>query len=293
MAENSAISWCTHTFNPWLGCQKVSPACDFCYAEAWAKRAGWPELWQGERRRTTPQNWQKPVKWNKRCGELGVRESVFCLSLGDIMDNQVDPQWRTDLFTLVYETPHLDWLFLTKRPQNVLKMLVESYFPDVENVVFGTTVENQEEADRRRPSMAAVAAAGWKTFVSYEPALEPVDWTGWEFIGCLISGGESGGKARGSLRSSFRGARDFALANDIRYHHKQNGEFIDADELALAINTAAGQAAGTHLCTYDDALRLAGRRLVEHQSDGSTLIRVGVEAAGRLLDGVEHLGMPA
>ena len=65
MGADSKIEWCDHTFNPWFGCTRVSPACDHCYAEAWARRTGHPELWQGERRRTTGANWLLPLKWNK------------------------------------------------------------------------------------------------------------------------------------------------------------------------------------------------------------------------------------
>ena len=57
MGENSKIEWTDHTFNPWVGCTKLTPACDNCYAEGWARRTGNPDLWNGERRRTAPGNW--------------------------------------------------------------------------------------------------------------------------------------------------------------------------------------------------------------------------------------------
>lgn len=81
MAENSKIEWTDHTFNPWVGCTKVSPACDRCYAEGWAKRAGCAALWQGERRHTTPENWRKPLKWNAAAYASGIHPRVFCASL--------------------------------------------------------------------------------------------------------------------------------------------------------------------------------------------------------------------
>jgi protein gp37 len=93
MAENSKIEWTDHTFNPWVGCTKISPACDNCYAESWAKRTGGAHLWQGERRRTTPANWQAPMRWNRDAERDGVRRKVFCASLADVFDNQV-PEWK-------------------------------------------------------------------------------------------------------------------------------------------------------------------------------------------------------
>lgn len=80
MAENTKIEWCDHTFNPWVGCTKVSPACDHCYAESWAKRTGQSGLWAGERRRTSPANWRMPLKWNRQAEADGVRRQVPVLA---------------------------------------------------------------------------------------------------------------------------------------------------------------------------------------------------------------------
>ena len=121
MAENSGIEWTDHTFNPWTGCTKVSPACDHCYAEAWSKRSGHVE-WgpHGERRRT--KTWGNPVKWNRKAGHEGKRFRVFCASLADVFDNHRSIQfdWRRDLYQLIDDTPNLDWLLLTKRQEHVL-----------------------------------------------------------------------------------------------------------------------------------------------------------------------------
>src|ERR1039458_2213458 len=123
MAENSKIEWTDHTFNPWWGCTPVSSACDFCYAEALSKRFG-KDLWGNKpRQRTSAQNWNQPRKWNRQAEKMGVRYRVFCASMADVFDNQVPTEWRDDLWQLIRETPHLDWLLLTKRPQNISKML--------------------------------------------------------------------------------------------------------------------------------------------------------------------------
>ncbi len=99
MAENSKIEWTTHTFNPWIGCQKVSPGCDHCYAEAlmdtrWGKVKWGPH---GERKRTSEANWKQPLRWAKAAN--GTRPRVFCASLADVFDNQV-PDMMTDAATI-------------------------------------------------------------------------------------------------------------------------------------------------------------------------------------------------
>src|ERR1700712_493898 len=116
MGENSKIEWCDHTFNPWIGCQKVSPGCDNCYAEALMdKRLGRVE-WgpHGERLRTSPANWAKPLQWDRAAAKAGVRHRVFCASLADWLDNKVPRRWRIDLAAIIRQTPNLDWLLLTK-----------------------------------------------------------------------------------------------------------------------------------------------------------------------------------
>lgn len=188
MAETTTIEWTVSgdgtpgaTFNPWVGCQKVSPGCDHCYAEGWAKRSGLVKWGPGaQRRRTSPANWRKPLKWNAGAEASGIRRKVFCASLADVFDNQVPQEWRAALWDLIAATPCLDWLLLTKRPQNIVKML--PYNPFVlapewpwPNVWLGTTVENQEEADRRISHLLAVPAT--VHFLSCEPLLGPIDIT--------------------------------------------------------------------------------------------------------------------
>lgn len=177
MAENSKIEWTDHTFNPWVGCTKVGPACDHCYAEAWARRTGSPQLWQGERRRTSEANWRQAQKWNAEAERTGKRAKVFCASLADVFDNRVPDEWRRDLWDMILTTPALDWLLLTKRPQNIAKMLPterdgKAWGDGWPNVWLGTTVENQEQADLRIPHLLDTPAA--KRFLSCEPLLEPI-----------------------------------------------------------------------------------------------------------------------
>lgn len=147
----------------------------------------------GERKRTSPANWKLPLRWAKAAKAAGGRRPrVFCSSLADVFDNQVDPSWRIDLFDLIGETEELNWLLLTKRPENIAKMLPTNWnVDDYSNVWLGTTCEDQANYDRRWPILSKIPAA--VHFISYEPAIGPLrlhigakqpDW--------LICGGESG-----------------------------------------------------------------------------------------------------
>lgn len=197
MAETTGIAWCDSTFNPWIGCTKVSPGCDNCYAEALDKR----HRWQGDthwgagkpRMRTSAANWRKPLAWNRKAAETGKPWRVFCASLADVFDNEAPEAWRADLWALVAATPALTWLLLTKRIGNAAKMLPEE---TPRNIWLGATVVDQEEADRDVPKLLATPA--YTRFVSYEPALGPVDWTRFKGLDWIIVGGEStqGAKAR-------------------------------------------------------------------------------------------------
>ena len=200
MGENSAIEWCDHTFNPWIGCQAISPACDNCYAAAWVNGRLRGNF--SQRRRTVADNWRKPLRWDRMAKAAGVRHRVFCASLADVFDNQVPEEWRADLWDLIQHTEHLDWLLLTKRPQNIAKMLPQPStgwqnpgwpWP---NVWLGTTVENQAEADRRILQLLAVPAA--KRFLSCEPLLGPV-----RILGHLMEGVDPGHCAACGGRHGF------------------------------------------------------------------------------------------
>lgn len=194
MGENTKTEWAHHTFNPWLGCTKLSAACDHCYAETWADRFGLSELWAGKRRRTSAANWLKPLGWNRRAEAEGRRYRVFCASLADVFDNQVPVSWREDLWALIERTPNLDWLLLTMRPQNIVKMLPADWGAGWPNVWLGTTVENQQEADRRIPQLLSVPAQ--VRFLSCEPLLGPLDLRRWLVISwqCSYCGGYFAGR---------------------------------------------------------------------------------------------------
>jgi protein gp37 len=153
------------------------------------------------------------------------------------------------------------------------------------NVFIGCTAENQERADELRPHMARIDAHGWKTFVSYEPALGPVDWTGWEFLKQLISGGESGWKARPSHPDWHRSARDFAAAHGIAYLFKQHGEWAPG-------RPGDSTESGKWMHINGDTFGPVEGEPFTPAPLSSHVVRIGKKAAGRLLDGVEHNGFP-
>lgn len=201
MAEKTAIAWTDSTFNPWIGCTQVGPGCDNCYAKTLDNRHRWGGAthWGAgvARKRTAEAYWRQPLTWNRKAAASGKPWRVFCASLADVFDNEVPQEWRTDLFRLIAKTPYLTWLLLTKRIGNAAPMLRTMLVdhPFLPNVWIGATIVNQEEADRDMPKLLATPAA--KRFVSYEPALGPVDW--FPFRGGLdwiIVGGESGTSAR-------------------------------------------------------------------------------------------------
>jgi protein gp37 len=227
--ENSKIEWTDHTFNPWVGCTKVSPACDGCYAEhLMDTRLGRVTWGAGEdRQRTAPANWRKPLAWDRAAAADPEPTYVFCASLADVFDNEVDPLWRRDLFDLIEKTPHLTWLLLTKRVGNVIKMTDPlagcRIVPD--NAAIGSTMANQEEYDRDRMKLVEVkrVCAPRFTFGSFEPLLGPIildknapDW--------IITGGETDQgqhKARFADPAWFRSMRDQAAALGRAFFMKQ------------------------------------------------------------------------
>lgn len=229
MAANSKIEWTDHTFNPWIGCTKVSPACDGCYAEAMMdhrlRRVEWGS---GEdRKRTSAANWRKPLSWNKAAAASGERPYVFCASLADVFDNEVDPEWRRDLMALIEATPNLTWLLLTKRIGNVLKMTDPAngcaLLP--RNVAIGATIANQMEYDRDRMKLWEVKQAREPlfTFGSFEPLLGPVILDGYA-PDWVIAGGEttqSHHRARASDPRWFRDLRDSSARFGSAFFMKQ------------------------------------------------------------------------
>ncbi|HEY0966969.1 MAG TPA: DUF5131 family protein [Opitutaceae bacterium] len=209
MAENSKISWTTHTFNPWIGCSKVSPACRLCYAMMlMAVRYGRVEWGPGKpRSRTSNGNWKKVRSWDRQAAKDGTRPRVFCASLADWLDHEVPIEWLADLLELIRTTTHLDWLLLTKRPEQWRARLEAVCEIDGDsiawswlkgnapaNVWFGFSAEDAGWFDWRWNYVKHIPAR--VVFCSNEPSLGrlvlPADFLALGSKAWVINGGESG-----------------------------------------------------------------------------------------------------
>lgn len=287
MGDQTNISWADKTFNPVLGCARVSPACDGCYAahmmETRFQRVTWggPGKGVGTRVRTSEGYWRQPLSWDRAAAKAGTRPFVFCASLADVFDNQWQTEWRRDLFDLIEKTPNLVWLLLTKRPQNIVGLWQEAMLARPgwlgkawpANAAIGTTVEDQTRADQNVFSLVS-AAHRLKpafTFLSCEPLLGPIVIEDITEIGWIITGGETDQgehKARPTHPDWLRSVRDQCAAVGVPYHHKQNGEWVSVSEVA---------GAGDHFIF----------------PDGATVRRTGKKLSGRTIDGVTHDAFPA
>ncbi len=334
MAEKTGVGWCHHTFNAWVGCDAVSPACDNCYARTFVTGRMGKDF--DVRWRTSPANWRQPLLWNRKALAAGERRRVFCASLADVWDNQVPIEWLADLLDLIRETPALDWMLLTKRPMNILKLLrharaaaINTWRDDLAdwldrwinrrqppaNVWLGVSVERQAEADERIPDLLATPAA--VRFISAEPLLGPVDLTnikppgshfgdahGWSAIwrgnpigrpalDLVIVGGENGD--RPMHPDWVRSMRDQCAASGAAFFLKQWGAWAPHKPSSggdLGGDIRAGRVRIVHPSGRSDVeiSQATGGRSTEPGSQ--YMKRVGKKAAGRLLDGVEHNGMP-
>jgi protein gp37 len=203
MGEITEIAWTDSTFNPHIGCAKVAAGCTNCYAESYANRYGKAQ-WgvDGTRVKTSDSYWKQPIKWNKDAEKAGRRHRVFCASLADVFEDWKGPihnskglkiiatdeklgrpsmksgpltmdHIRKDLFKLIDDTPKLDWLLLTKRPENIVKM-----WPDDRsrsNVWLLTSVATQGDAVRNIPYLVKCRDLVPVLGVSAEPLIGPLD----------------------------------------------------------------------------------------------------------------------
>jgi len=251
MGEKTGISWCDHTFNPWIGCQKVSSGCENCYAARDNKRYKWVNEWGKDYRRTSETNWKKPIQWAKQAVKDGIVRRVFCASLADVFDENVPKEWQEKLWSLILETNEiggLEWLILTKRPENIIDFIDDEFEARVKNVRIGVTCENQEMADKRMP----ILLDSWhgKNFISVEPMLSAISFektaysikqigerkiAGFTLSGLMrqidwiICGCESGSNARPCNLEWVRDIRDICVESNIPFFLKQlhiNGKLI-------------------------------------------------------------------
>lgn len=249
MSETN-ISWTDYSFNPWIGCNKVSEGCKFCYAEEFVARrlavrmvrsdGVVTEKFWGDKapRRFRPETaWKDPIKWDRTAERQGVRRKVFCASLADVFEDRPDLETpRRRLWETIRATPNLDWQLLTKRPENITRLLPADWGVNVNgypNVWLGVSAENQSRWNERVPVLCQIPAR--VHFVSYEPALGRVDPAStyplvpeW-----VICGGESGLHRRGFDPEWAREMRDQCRSLGIAFWFKQGSHRFPGKQTEL------------------------------------------------------------
>lgn len=287
MADGTHISWCDATWNVVTGCAIKSPACASCYAMKLA----------GTRLRHTPSRqgltiatmagpvWNGEVRFNEQWLDQPLRwrkpRDVFVIAHGDLFYERVPIEWQHRINIVMRRAAQHRMLVLTKRPEVMFDFM--SKCSPMPHIWLGVSVEDQVRADERHDALEALAAFGWNTWVSYEPALGAVEWEPWSFIRWLVSGGESdsdGKSARPSHPDWHRAARDFCLAHDIPFHFKQHGAWLPIGDYLEPLTC---QERPVHVWPA----QIKGTAVFPHS------IRVGKKAAGALLDGTEWRQMPA
>lgn len=226
MSEYSHISWTNATFNPWSGCVKISPACTFCYAAALPPSMRRGAEWGKDTPRIPASEayWREPVKWNAKAAKKGERVRVFCASVADVFEARDDLDgYRARLWALIEATPSLDWLLLTKRPEEIMRRIPAEWRDGLPpNVWAGTTVENQKYADERIGHLVTVPAR--VRWLSMEPLCGPVDLTEYlDRLQWIVAGGESGHGARASDVQWYRDLRMQTGCEGVAFHMKQLG----------------------------------------------------------------------
>lgn len=252
MGAESKIEWCDATINFWWGCTKVSPGCANCYAEGISKRFG-DDIWgKGKPRKKIASASAEAYKLNRKAAKSGIRLRVFGSSMGDWLDPEVPVDWLAEMLETIRQTPHLDWLLLTKRiSYEWMRFYALAHYLSVvdetddllrwvrdwvngappENVWVGVSVENQESADSRIPWLLRLPAA--VRFLSSEPLLAEVNvgldndnyapWSDRAKIDWIIVGGESGPCARACKVWWIRDLIKQAKCADVPVFVKQLG----------------------------------------------------------------------
>jgi protein gp37 len=298
MGKNSKIEWCDHTWNPWFGCTEVGPACDFCYARVLMDERYGKVTWGAgaDRIRTSEANWREPFKWDRAASVAGKIATVFCLSLGDIWDNEVDPIWRRDAFDVMRRTPNLFYLLLSKRIGNAPKMCDPFHGNPLlpSNCALGSTMINQEEWDRdiRKLKDAAILLQPRFTFASVEPMLGAIDARN-DLPDWVIVGGESGPHARPMHPEWARDLHAQCKFSGVPFFFKQWGEWLPSHQ-GSAWKPIPDNVIGPHCIATNGAVSNGGELKggPEKRPLWCMIQKVGKKAAGRLLDGVEHSEWP-
>jgi protein gp37 len=219
------------TFNPWIGCSKIDPLCANCYASVdtftRVNRSRGRELWgpDAERHVTSSANWLKPIKWDRDAAAAGELRGVFCASLADICEDRRDLDApREWLWELIRWCDSLDFMLLTKRPQNIGRLVPQDILDRVWMGVSAGTVAGLKRVELLMRHRA------FRRFVSAEPLLEDIDFDPMDLayrdddgrpVDLVIVGCESGHRARRTEDVWVRGVRENCAASGVSFFLKQ------------------------------------------------------------------------
>lgn len=277
MGENSKIEWTKHSFNPWIGCKKISEGCKNCYALRDSSKNDLAIFWEiDDRQKMKESYWRKPLKWNDKV-KPGERDFVFCGSMCDICDPLGMKKFRyliNNLFELIKQTPNLFWVLLTKRPERFKKTLPKDWGEGYDNVMLMTTCENQKRTNERLPELLDNKSKYYG--VSAEPLLEDIDFGEYlKYLNWVIVGGESGEKSRPLHPSSVYYIKDQCEEYSTPFFFKQWGECLHESQLILDVHTPVDK----HWKKYSFGNNELGYYM-------------GKENSGCLLDGKEYNQLP-
>lgn len=232
MGKLSSIEWTDHTWSPWWGCTKVSRGCKRCYAETLAKRTGFA-IWGQDagRRHLSSKHWEEPYKWNEEAGRKGVEYKVFP-SMCDPFERRPDlDPLRRRFFDLIATTKNLQWLLLTKRPEELISYPRLPANAHLLATVEGNTVK--ERIDQLRNYRKLYHVAGRIYGLSIEPLVEYLDLSPSDLRGIdwAIVGGETGAGAepmRGSWAQAVLNATKKSFSTSFFF--KQWGDALPCDK---------------------------------------------------------------
>ena len=208
-STKTTIEWTDKTWNPTVGCNKVSPGCKNCYAEALTKRF-YKQYPNGFEFTIHPQRLDEPRRWRKS-------SRVFVNSMSDLFHEQMPFGFLQEVFHVMEECPQHVFQILTKRHKRLVELAPKLNWP--KNVWMGVSVENQDYAHRVDFLKQVPAAV---RFLSCEPLLGPLELN-LENVHWVIVGGESGHRHRPIQADWVRDIRDQTNAVGVAFFFKQWG----------------------------------------------------------------------
>lgn len=261
MPAKTKIEWADYISNPIKAmhgekrghaCIKVSEGCAHCWASTFNVRLGTGlpytlanmqssvvEMFLDETEMDRIRKFKPRLPKGQSTYKNGrSRPVAFPCDMTDLFGAWASVEWIDRIFQAMWMCQDVDWLVLTKRTYRMFSYLLDKHDAGkvpLNNIYLGCTVENQKRANERRSDMEAISEMGWKTWVSFEPALEVVNWNAWQFLKGMVCGGESGPEARPMPPNAARMARDYCQANGIPFFFKQWGAYAPREALAFEI----------------------------------------------------------